>query len=90
MSEKTFNNIRQTQLTDTSERWSQKDFIPMKGELVVIQEKGSKSSQIKVGDGENPLSQLSSISGSGGSGVGQLTAECGEIFNDYENNKVVE
>lgn len=73
---KTFNNIRQTQLTDTADNWNNKgSFVPEKGELVIIQggtDLDTKSSQIKVGDGESTLSELFPISGGGGNGGSSL------------------
>ena len=92
---KTFNNIRQTQLTDTSIRWDLKEgFIPMKGELVVIQDEiqdenqdenpiPRTSSQLKIGDGRNPLSRLSPISGSGGSGDSSLQLDTSLAIEGY-------
>ena len=65
MSEKTF-KARVQHKTQTSADWQKApNFIPKKGEIVVVQEENSKTSQLKVGDGVNKVNALEPISGGG-------------------------
>lgn len=64
--------------SDTSAEWERVNPILAKGEPGFVTDTGL----IKVGDGETAWNELEVHT----SGVGQETAEGGEVFNDYENN----
>ena len=72
---------RQQQKTDVSTSWKiagDNGFIPKKGEIIVY----GDLNKIKIGDGIKNVNDLSFTNG----GVGLITEQGGEIFNDYEDN----
>ena len=73
---------RQQQKSDVSTNWKiagENGFIPKKGEIIVY----DNLNKIKIGDGIQNVNDLSFTNG----GVGLITKQGGEIFNDYENNQ---
>lgn len=72
MAEKTF-KARVQHKTQTSEQWEQAtNFTPKKGEIVVVQEENSKTSQLKVGNGIDNVNALEPISSGGEAGGADL------------------
>ena len=77
----------QVQKHDIQANWDKTpDYVPCKAEFIVydIDENNTKE-RFKIGDGVTRLGDLAFCE----SGVGQITSEGGEIFNDYKNNKAL-
>ena len=73
-------NARLQQKHDIAENWLKAtNFIPKAGEIIVYDD----LNKIKIGNGTTNVNELSFTNG----GVGLITEQGGEIFNDYENNQ---
>ena len=75
-------NTRVVNKHDISTNWDKaENFIPLKGEIIVYDD----LNKLKIGDGETLVKDLAFVE----AGLGEATAQGGEIFNDYENNEAI-
>lgn len=77
--------VRQQQKHDIEANWKiagERGFIPKPGEIIVYEaDEDHLKPRIKIGNGIDNVNDLSFSSG-----VGEMTEQGGEIFNNYENN----